>query len=133
MNKNDNLIYVPISVGELFDKISVLLVKKSKINDEEKVKHIIHEYNLLRPLCEELITNNSKLKNKLSEITSINSNLWDILEKQRVMEKDEKLGKEFIDISISVYVENDKRFQIKREINEITKSEVKEEKYYSTT
>lgn len=133
MNKSDDLIYVPISIGELFDKISVLLVKKSKINDEEKIKNINHEYNLLRPLCEELMVNNSKLKNKLFEITTINSNLWDILEKQRNMEKDGRTGKEFADISISVYMENDKRFQVKREINEITNSEVKEEKYYSTT
>lgn len=133
MNKSDDLIYVPISTGELFDKVSVLLVKKSKINDEEKIKNINHEYNLLRPLCEELMVNNSKLKNKLSEITTINSNLWDILEKQRNMEKDGRTGKEFADISISVYMENDKRFQVKREINEITNSEVKEEKYYSTT
>lgn len=133
MSSKGKLISTPISTGELFDKLSVLIVKKSKIKDDTKAKHIAHEYNLLQPLCEKLIKENKKLDIKLKEITDINANLWDILEKQRNMEKSGNLGKEFIDISISVYRENDKRFDIKRDINEITDSEVKEQKYYSTT
>ncbi len=81
----------------------------------------------------ELIKEYKELDTKLKKITDINEKLWDILEEQRNMEKSGNLGKDFIDISISVYRENDKRFNIKREINEITDSEVKEQKYYSTT
>jgi hypothetical protein len=67
----------------------------------------------------------------LKEITKVNSNLWDILELQRVKEKSGQLDQEFINLSISVYKENDKRFFIKNKINKITSSEIQEQKYYT--
>ena len=87
-----------------------------------------NEYELLLPLCEERISIKPELKSLLSDITDVNENLWDILEHQRNKEKNKELDQEFINISISVYRENDKRFNIKNEINNLTNSKIKEQK-----
>lgn len=129
---NDNgMISIPVSVGDLFDRISVLDVKKNKIKDQSKLFHIKNEYKLLKPMCEDLISSYPELKQMLVKITEVNSNLWDILELQRVKEKSGELDQKFIDLSISVYKENDKRFFLKNKINKITSSEIEEQKYYT--
>jgi len=131
ISKDESILSVPISVGELFDRISVLEVKRRKINDPEKLSHVNNEYELLLPLCEERISIKPELKSLPSDITDVNENLWDILEHQRNKEKNKELDQEFINISISVYRENDKRFNIKNEINNLTNSKIKEQKYYT--
>lgn len=125
-------VLVPISFGELFDRISVLSVKKNKIKDASKLQHIKSEYKLLKPICDELIKEYPDLKSLLSHITDVNGALWDILEIQRNKEKNKELDQEFINISISVYRINDRRFFIKNKINKITSSEIQEQKYYTT-
>jgi hypothetical protein len=129
---NDNgMISIPVSVGDLFDRVSVLDVKKNKIKDTSKLFHIKNEHKLLKPMCEDLISSHPELKQMLIEITEVNSSLWDILELQRVKEKSGELDQKFIDLSISVYKENDKRFFIKNKINKITSSKIEEQKYYT--
>tara|TARA_R110002020_G_scaffold133235_3_gene297333 strand:+ start:32389 stop:32796 length:408 start_codon:yes stop_codon:yes gene_type:complete len=132
INRYKGGVLVPISIGELFDRISVLDVKKRKIKDTPKLQHIESEYKLLRPLCDDLINDYPELKSLLLDITNVNDILWDILETQRNKEKNKELDDEFINISISVYRENDKRFKIKNKINELTSSEIQEQKYYTT-
>jgi hypothetical protein len=132
INRYKGGVLVPISIGELFDRISVLNVKKSKIKDASKLQHIKSEYKLLKPLCDDLINDYPELKLLLSDITDVNDALWDILETQRNKENNKELDDEFINISISVYKENDKRFNIKNKINELTSSEIQEQKYYTT-
>ena len=131
MNDVESLISTPISVGELFDKISVLAVKRKKIESEEKLKHIAKEYDLLYPLCYEYIEKKQELKEALDKLILINENLWDILEAQRQMEKAKELGEHFVAVSISVYRENDERFRLKQLINDLTNSAIKEQKYYT--
>ena len=128
---NKGMVHIPVSVGDLFDRLSVLNVKKNKITDNLKLVHINSEYELLYPMCENLILDYPDLDLMLKEITKVNSNLWDILELQRVKEKSGQLDQEFINLSISVYKENDKRFFIKNKINKITSSEIQEQKYYT--
>lgn len=132
INRYKGGVLVPISIGELFDRISVLDVKKRKIKDSPKLQHIESEHKLLRPLCDDLINDYPELKSLLLDITNVNDILWDILETQRNKEKNKELDDEFINISISVYRENDKRFKIKNKINELTSSEIQEQKYYTT-
>ena len=132
MTNKSNLISIPISVGELFDKVSVLTVKKSKIKDRDKINDINHELNLLEPLCQPFYEKNPQLSVLMGELTHINGELWDILELQRNKEKAGLLDKDFILLSISVYRENDRRFFIKQKINNLTSSEIKEQKYYTT-
>lgn len=131
MTSKSNLISTPISVGELFDKVSVLSVKIKKVEDESKVKDILHELNLLKPLCEPFYKQTPELSTLMDNLRTVNSELWDILELQRNKEKEGQLDQQFIDLSISVYRKNDKRFFIKQEINKLTSSEIKEQKYYS--
>ena len=124
-------VLVPISIGELFDRVSVLNVKREKIKDQSKLVHVNNEYKLLKPLCDEFTTERPEINQLLSDITEVNSKLWDILELQRNKEKNKELDQEFINISISVYKENDKRFFIKNKINELTSSEIQEQKHYT--
>ena len=125
-------ISTPISVGELFDKISVLSVKKQKIRSKEKLKHVVKEYDLLYPLYSKCIKRNPSLKGTLRKLTSVNENLWDVLEAQRQMEEKGNLGEDFVTVSVKVYRENDERFRLKETINELSGSEIKEQKHYTT-
>ena len=127
-----NKILVEVSVGELFDKISILEIKKDKIKDKEKLKYIIDEYNLLK----EQMVNNVKLNEKLSglfdTLKDINSKLWVIEDDKRLCEKNSDFGEKFIKLSRDIHFLNDKRASIKLEINNQTGSKIKEIKEYTS-
>ena len=127
-----NKILVEVSVGELFDKISILEIKKDKIKDKEKLKYIVDEYNLLK----EQMVNNVKLNEKLSDLfdtlKDINSKLWVIEDDKRLCEKNSDFGEKFIKLSRDVHFLNDKRASIKLEINNQTGSKIKEIKEYTS-
>ena len=126
-----NKILVEVSVGELFDKISILEIKKDKIKDKEKLKYIINEYNLLK----EQMVNNVKLNEKLNDLfdtlKDINSKLWVIEDDKRLCEKNSDFGEKFIKLSRDIHFLNDKRASIKLEINNQTGSKIKEVKEYT--
>ena len=127
-----NKILVEVSVGELFDKISILEIKKDKIKDKEKLKYIVDEYNLLK----EQMVNNVKLNEKLSDLfdtlKDINSKLWVIEDDKRLCEKNSDFGEKFIKLSRDIHFLNDKRASIKLEINNQTSSKIKEIKEYTS-
>ena len=127
-----NKILVEVSVGELFDKISILEIKKDKIKDKEKLKYIIDEYNLLK----EQMVNKVKLDEKLSglfdTLKDINSKLWVIEDDKRLCEKNSDFGEKFIKLSRDIHFLNDKRASIKLEINNQTGSKIKEIKEYTS-
>ena len=127
-----NKILVEVSVGELFDKISILEIKKDKIKDEEKLKYIVDEYNLLK----EQMVNKVKLDEKLSSLfdtlKDINSKLWVIEDDKRLCEKNSDFGEKFIKLSRDIHFLNDKRASIKLEINNQTGSKIKEIKEYTS-
>ena len=127
-----NKILVEVSVGELFDKISILEIKKDKIKDKEKLKYIVEEYNLLK----EQMVNNVKLNEKLSDLfdtlKDINSKLWVIEDDKRLCEKNSNFGEKFIKLSRDIHFLNDKRASIKLEINNQTGSKIKEIKEYTS-
>jgi len=126
-----NKILVEVSVGELFDKISILEIKKDKIKDKEKMKFIIDEYNVLK----EQMTNKVKLDEKLTSLfdtlKGINSKLWVIEDDKRLCEKNSDFGEKFIKLSRDIHFLNDKRASIKLEINNHTGSKIKEIKEYT--
>jgi len=126
-----NKILVEVSVGELFDKISILEIKKDKIKDKEKLKFIIDEYNVLK----EQMVNKVKLDGKLSglfdNLKNINSQLWVIEDDKRLCEKNSDFGEKFIKLSRDIHFLNDKRASIKLEINNQTGSKIKEIKEYT--
>lgn len=123
------MINVPVSVGELIDKLSILQVKKTKVKNPEKLEYIKKEFELLYNLSAEYL-NDMAIENLYHDLVTTNSNLWDIEDKLRVLEKDVRFEGEFIDLARKVYFTNDKRFELKNEINSLTSSEIREVKEY---
>ena len=127
-----NKILVEVSVGELFDKISILEIKKDKIKDKEKLKYIVDEYNLLKEQMVNKVKLNEKLSSLFDTLKDINSKLWVIEDDKRLCEKNSDFGEKFIKLSRDIHFLNDKRASIKLEINNQTGSKIKEIKEYTS-
>jgi len=127
-----NKILVEVSVGELLDKISILEIKKDKIQDKEKLKFIIDEYNILKEQMINNIKTNEKLNSLFDNLKDINSKLWIIEDDKRLCEKNSDFGEKFIKLSRDIHFLNDKRASIKLEINNQTGSKIKEIKEYTS-
>jgi hypothetical protein len=123
------MIYTPVSVGELIDKLSILQVKKTKITNKEKLDYINKEFELLYNLSS-VYLDNKELETLYRILVKTNSKLWDIEDKLRVLESEKKFDEDFIKLSRSVYFTNDERFSLKNQINKITDSEIREVKDY---
>jgi len=128
MNKKLNKIFAEISAGELIDKITILEIKKEKINDEIKLKDVIKELASLNNTLKEVIPDYSKIKILIDELKLINLKLWDIENAKRLAEKNNNFNEKFIKLARSVYKENDERSKIKLKINIILDSNIKEVK-----
>ncbi len=123
-----NKIIIEISAGELIDKITILEIKKEKIDNEEKLQEIDKELSSLTETSNEKIPDKSKIKDLIINLKNINLKLWDIEEGKRQAEKNKKFDEDFIKLSRDVYKTNDERAKIKLKINEILKSSIKEVK-----
>ena len=119
---------IEVSNGELLDKLSILEIKREKIMDPQKLININSEYTLLKPLAESLL---QSIKTLYASLLEINLSLWEIEDIIRNFEQKQDFGQEFIKTARSVYVLNDERARIKKEINSITNSGVIEEKSYA--
>ena len=127
-----NKILVEVSVGELFDKISILEIKKDKIKDKEKLKFIIDEYDVLKEQMVNKVKLNEKLSGLFDALKDINFKLWVIEDDKRLCEKNSDFGEKFIKLSRDVHFLNDDRAKIKLEINNHTESSIKEIKQYTS-
>ena len=123
-------INVPASVGELFDKITILEIKKKKIKDKEKLKHVNAELNLLNKVVIKKKINKRKILKLINTLKSINLKLWNVEDKLRKLEKEKSFKSLFIQKARSVYILNDKRSVMKNNINIETNSNVNEVKSY---
>ena len=121
---------IPVSLGELLDKISILEIKNKKILDDTKLVNIKKELSGLRQVLESLNINLSDINDLYEELYNINLTLWDIEDSIRILEKNESFDKEFIDFARRVYITNDKRFEVKNKINKTFNSKYVEEKSY---
>ena len=128
MNTKLNQILAEISAGELLDKITILEIKKEKINDSEKLKDINKELSSLVKTSNEKIPDKKRIEDLVSNLKKINLKLWDIEENKRRAEKEKKFDETFIQLSRDVYKSNDERAKIKLKINEILGSNIKEVK-----
>jgi len=124
---------VPISLGELIDKITILRIKSNKINSNEAQKNIRSELEKLEHILNTKISVNTNLKNFEIKLSKINQTLWDIEDQLREKEREKKFDKNFISLARMVYYKNDERAKIKRMINKSFGSELIEEKSLSTT
>lgn len=123
------MLTVPVSVGELIDKLSILQVKKLKITNPEGLKYVSEEFELLYNQSEVYLQVH-EIKSLYESLTEVNSSLWDVEDKLRVFESEKKFDEEFIDLARKVYYTNDERFRLKNEINLITLSKIREVKDY---
>ena len=130
MNNKLDKILAEISAGELIDKITILEIKKTKINDGDKLKDIEKELSSLNDTLKNSIFDKSKIEESINKLKSINLKLWDIENGKRLAEKNNDFGEKFIELSRSVYKNNDERAKIKLEINNILGSNIKEVKSY---
>ena len=121
-----------ISVGELFDKITILNIKTKKIEDKQKLKNILKELNTLNEQATKIdISDKLSLDDQVKKLQSINEELWDIENFKRECEANKDFGENFIKLSRDVHFKNDIRAEIKKEINLLSNSIIVEEKEYS--
>ena len=126
------IINVSISLGELVDKVSILLIKEKKINDKHKLVLIRNELSLLNEIYKNNFKNNKKLLLYEKKLIKINKKLWDIEDKIRFLESKKNFNQQFIDLARAIYINNDERSEIKKKINKLTGSYFVEEKSYKS-
>ena len=124
------LINVPVSVGELFDKISILDIKTKKIKNKNDLKLIKYELSKLRKIVKDKKLSNINIKKKYQSLKLINQKLWNIENQKRKCESLNKFDKNFISLARKVYILNDKRALIKKEINQLSGSSIVEVKLH---
>ncbi len=123
-------INIPASIGELFDKITILEIKKSKIKDDNKLILINKELNLLKKVVKSKKINTRSLSPLIKKLKNVNLKLWNVEDKLRKFEKNKQFKKDFINYARKVYYTNDKRAILKNEINLKTNSIISEVKSY---
>ena len=123
------LINTPISLGELVDKISILIIKQKNIIDETKLDHVKKELNFLQKTLMNYVQQ-EEINNYLENLININSKLWNIEDDIRECERKKLFDQSFIDLARSVYFTNDERAKLKNHINNTFGSELVEIKSY---
>jgi hypothetical protein len=128
-NKIDKIL-AEISAGELFDKITILEIKKTKIVNKEKLNDVERELSSLNETVKKFIPEQSHILKYIDSLKSINLKLWDIEDGKRAAEKNKDFGEKFIELARNVYKLNDERAKIKLAINTTLGSNIKEVKSY---
>lgn len=122
-----SIVNLPVSIGEFWDKYSILLIKKEKVSNPDKMKHILNEINYFNEIMDDYQCDNNKL---FIDLKSVNTDLWEIEDKIRIKEKNKEFDDEFINLARQVYHKNDERANIKSAINIEYKSLIHEVKEY---
>tara|TARA_E500000178_G_C16497775_1_gene520246 strand:+ start:37 stop:420 length:384 start_codon:yes stop_codon:yes gene_type:complete len=123
------LINTPISLGELVDKISILIIKEKNISDSIKLEHVTKELEFLKKTLKEYISED-KINKFIQDLININSKLWKIEDDIRECERKKIFDQTFTDLARSVYFTNDERAKVKNDINKTFGSELVEVKSY---
>jgi hypothetical protein len=118
---------IEVSNGEIIDKLTIIQIKLERITDKVKLKNLKKEFDELSTVTSAILSTSDPLYKALYEV---NCELWDIEDRIRDFERNKDFGKEFIETARSVYFRNDRRAEIKREINIRTFSGLIEEKSY---
>jgi len=125
-----NAIKVPISPGELLDKITILRIKSQRISDPVKVRNVLLELRALEETWSQSPNSKIDIEAELSALLRVNERLWVIEDDIRDKERSQAFDAEFIRLARAVYFENDERAAIKRRINTTLGSSIVEEKSY---
>lgn len=123
-------IRIPVATGELLDKITILRIKSERIADPGKLTNVRRELELLEDIWRGLDGGDKRVTMRIERLKAVNERLWDIEDRIRAKEAAGDFGREFVELARGVYLNNDERAAIKREINELTGSTLVEEKSY---
>ena len=124
------ILNVPVSVGEVVDKVTILEIKSARITDQTKLDNIRAELDQLRPLVSGGIFESAEIVDLFDSLRAVNGKLWDIEDDIRAEEAAGRFGDRFIELARAVYVTNDRRAEVKKKINLATGSALIEEKSY---
>jgi tetratricopeptide (TPR) repeat protein len=124
-------IAVPVSPGELIDKITILQIKSVQLTDPAKLRNVRHELDELALARDQAVPGSPELDQLASELRSVNEALWQIEDEIRLCERRQEFGPRFVELARAVYHQNDRRVALKRRIGEVAGSELVEEKDYS--
>jgi hypothetical protein len=122
---------VPIAVGELIDKITILEIKAERISDPDKLQNIYAELRLLSQVRDAHVARDSGVEEVTRALRQVNESLWEIEDEIREYERRRDFGARFVELARSVYQNNDERSRLKREINQLSGSALVEEKSYA--
>ena len=125
-----DIIQVPVSPGEVLDKITILEIKSERISDAAKLVNVKRELELLQAAWQEAVDQYATVERIHAKLKSINEDLWEIEDDIRDKERAREFDDRFIELARSVYVTNDQRADAKKELNVYLGSEIVEEKSY---
>lgn len=124
------LVKIPVSVGELIDKITILEIKKKRFNDQSQLENVVNELTMLSDIKKSILIT-PEIDRLSYELCKVNEKLWDIEDGKRACESTQKFDHEFIELSRQLYINNDLRGHIKKQINQLSGSTIIEEKKYA--
>jgi hypothetical protein len=130
MRQHMNEILIPISPGELLDKITILQIKSERISDATKVANVRTELGMLEQVWSDTVKDDEQIRALSSELKSINEALWEIEDDIRDEERNNRFSDRFIELARAVYVTNDERANAKKKVNLHLNSSIVEEKSY---
>ena len=123
-------IKVPVSPGEVLDKITILEIKSERMSDPEKVANVRVELALLQETWKKFIRDDEVIRGLHAQLKEVNEALWEIEDDIRDKERAKEFDERFIELARAVYVTNDRRSKVKKELNLHLGSEIVEEKSY---
>src|SRR5271169_337766 len=122
---------VQVSWGELIDKLTILEIKEVRLTSLEAIANVRRELTAVRTVVQDVQSKVPRLAKLTNELKVTNEAIWEIVNNIRAKESAKCFDQEFIDLARSVYLQNDKRADIKRQINTLMKSEIVEEKQHN--
>jgi hypothetical protein len=123
-------ILVEVAPGEMIDKITILAIKSERMEGAEKLANVRHELDILSSMRDKEIPSSAELNDLTAKLKAVNEALWKIEDDIRDCEATKDFSQTFVDLARSVYITNDQRANLKREINVLLGSNIIEEKSY---
>ena len=124
-------VLLPTSVGDAIDRMTILEIKFEKISDPAKRQNVVNELDLVHKALAASVERSTRMNDLTRQLKAVNAELWDIEDAIRECERHRDFGAEFVRLARSVYFTNDRRAQLKRDINQLAGSAIVEEKAYS--
>lgn len=124
---------IAVSPGELIDRITILEIKRARISDPDKLRNVNRAYDALSKALSAEIPSTPRLAELSKELKTVNEELWQAEEDLRDHERRQNFDNHFIDVARTVYISNDRRSKLKRQIDELLGSSLIEEKFYKSS